>query len=75
MSLIYAAHHPISKKTTATAAHPMVLLTPYHLHKHHLSQLSLILILVNLELRSGEEVPVILTNLNIIQWDIFQMYK
>ena len=46
-----------------------------HLHKHHLSHLSLILILVNLELHSGDKVPVILANLQIIQLDIFRKYQ
>ena len=48
---------------------------PLHLHKHHLSHLSLIVILVNLEMRLGDEVTVLITNLQIIQWDIFWLYQ
>ena len=48
---------------------------PLQLHKNHISHLSVILILVNLELRSGDEVPVLLTNLQIMQREIFRLYQ
>ena len=66
MTLISVVHRHIIQTKTATAAHPMVPLT-LHLYTLYITHLSLILIIVKLELRLGDEVPVLLTNLKIIQ--------